>query len=170
VRCFIARKPGSSSVLIIYDLFNSHTLFVYKSVVICWLASFKNCLIKRHINHVISNVVKWFQLTRAHPRQEKFILHITTFEMTWLMCRLIKQFSNDVSQQITTLLYMKRACELNKSHIISTDEDPGLRIESFAVMHKQNYYMFYRHANIQWTHFLILNVTQHAYFQLRHRW
>ena len=24
--------------------------------------------------------------------------------------------------------------ELNKSHIISTDEDPGLRIESFAVI------------------------------------
>ena len=53
--------------------------------------------------------------------------------MTWLMCRLIK-FSNDASQQITTLLYIKRACELNKSHIISTDEDPGLRIESFAVI------------------------------------
>jgi hypothetical protein len=34
----------------------------------------------------------------------------------------------------TTLLYIKRACELNKSHIISTDEDPGLRIESFAVI------------------------------------
>ena len=49
------------------------------------------------------------------------------------MCRLIK-FSNDASQQITTLLYIKRACELNKSHIISTDEDPGLRIESFAVI------------------------------------
>jgi hypothetical protein len=45
------------------------------------------------------------------------------------MCRLIK-FLNDASrQQITTLLYIKRACELNKSHIISTDEDPGLRIE-----------------------------------------
>jgi hypothetical protein len=43
-------------------------------------------------------------------------------------------------------------------HIISTDEDPGLRIESFAVInlrawcfHKQNYYIFYRHANIQRT-------------------
>ena len=59
--------------------------------------------------------------------------HFTTFEMTWLMCRLIK-FSNDASQQITTLLYTKRACELNKSHIINTDEDPGLRIESFAVI------------------------------------
>ena len=35
---------------------------------------------------------------------------------------------------ITTLLYIKRACELDKSHIISTDEDPGLRIESFAVI------------------------------------
>ena len=35
------RKPGSSSVLIICDLFNSHALFIYKSVVICWLASFK---------------------------------------------------------------------------------------------------------------------------------
>ena len=29
---------------------------------------------------------------------------------------------------------IKRGCELNKSHIISTDEDPGLRIESFAVI------------------------------------
>jgi hypothetical protein len=28
---------------------------------------------------------------------------------------------------------IKGACDLNKSHI-STDEDPGLRIESFAVM------------------------------------
>ena len=35
------RKPGSSSVLIICDLFNSHALFIYKSVVICWLASSK---------------------------------------------------------------------------------------------------------------------------------
>jgi hypothetical protein len=50
--------PGSSSVLIICDLFNSHALFIYKSVVIT----------------------------------------------------------------------------LNKSDIISTDEDPGLRIESFAVI------------------------------------
>jgi hypothetical protein len=48
--------------------------------------------------------------------------HFTTFEMKWLMCRLIK-CSNDASQQITTLLYIKRACELNKSHIISTDTD-----------------------------------------------
>jgi hypothetical protein len=32
------------------------------------------------------------------------------------------------------MLKKKRACELNKSHIISTDEDPGLRIESFAVI------------------------------------
>jgi hypothetical protein len=31
-------------------------------------------------------------------------------------------------------MILKRACELNKSHIISTDEDPGLRIESFAVI------------------------------------
>jgi hypothetical protein len=59
--------------------------------------------------------------------------HFTTFEMTWLMCRLIK-FSNDTSQQITTLLYIKRTCELNKSHVISTDEDPGLWIESFPVI------------------------------------
>ena len=35
------RKPGSSSMLIICDLFNSHALFIYKSVVICWLASFE---------------------------------------------------------------------------------------------------------------------------------
>jgi hypothetical protein len=31
-------------------------------------------------------------------------------------------------------LFNFRACELNKYHIISTDEDPGLRIESFAVI------------------------------------
>ena len=31
-------------------------------------------------------------------------------------------------------MYIKRAYELNKSHIISTDEDPGLRIESIAVI------------------------------------
>ena len=73
--------------------------------------------------------------------------------MTWLMCRLI---SNDASQQITTLLYIKRACELNKSHIISTDEDPGLRIESFAVINLRGVstnktIIFYRHANIQRT-------------------
>ena len=44
-------------------------------------------------------------------------------------------FPQHASQQITTLLYIKRACaDLNKSHIISTDEDPGLRIESFAVI------------------------------------
>jgi hypothetical protein len=35
------RKPVSLSVLIICDLFNSHTLFIYNSVVICWLASFE---------------------------------------------------------------------------------------------------------------------------------
>jgi hypothetical protein len=33
-----------------------------------------------------------------------------------------------------SLLCDKRACELNKSHIISIDEDPGLRIESFSVI------------------------------------
>ena len=38
------------------------------------------------------------------------------------------------SYSVTTLLYIKRAFGLNKSHIISTDEDPGLRIESFAVI------------------------------------
>ena len=35
---------------------------------------------------------------------------------------------------VYTLVY-KRVCELNKSHIISTDEDPGLRpIKSLAVI------------------------------------
>ena len=29
------------AVLIICDLFNSHALFIYQSVVICWLASFE---------------------------------------------------------------------------------------------------------------------------------
>jgi hypothetical protein len=43
----------------------------------------------------------------------------------------------------------KRACELNKSCIISIDEDPGLRIESFAVINlrgvstNKKYYTFY---------------------------
>jgi hypothetical protein len=42
-------------------------------------------------------------------------------------------------------------------HISSTDEDPGLRIESFAVINlcgvstNKKYYMFYRHANLQRT-------------------
>jgi hypothetical protein len=46
--------------------------------------------------------------------------------------------------------------------IISTDEDAGLRIESFAainlrgVFHKQNYFMFYRHANVQRTYYMYL--------------
>jgi hypothetical protein len=52
--------------------------------------------------------------------------------MMWLMCRLIK--FQMTRANITTLLYIKTARELNKSHIISTDEDPGLRIESFAVI------------------------------------
>jgi hypothetical protein len=44
------------------------------------------------------------------------------------------------------------------SHIIGTDEDPGLRIESFAVINlrgvsaNKKYYMFYRHANPQRTY------------------
>jgi hypothetical protein len=44
-------------------------------------------------------------------------------------------------------------------HIISTDKDPGLRIESFAITNlrgvstNKNYYMFYRHANIQRTYY-----------------
>ena len=33
--------------------------------------------------------------------------------MTWLMCRLIK-ILNDASQQITTLFYIKRACEFKQ--------------------------------------------------------
>jgi hypothetical protein len=125
------RKTGSSSVLIICDLFNSHALFIYKSVVICWLASFENCLIKRQINHVISNVVMCKINFSCRGCARVNWNHFTTFEMTWFMCRLIKKILNDASQQITTLLW---ACELNKSHIISTDEDPGLRIESFAVI------------------------------------
>jgi hypothetical protein len=46
--------------------------------------------------------------------------------------------------------------------MISTEEDSGLRTESFAVLnlrlrcfHKQNYYMFYRHANIQRTYYQV---------------
>ena len=35
---------------------------------------------------------------------------------------------------MTTLLFIKRACELNKSHINSTDEYLCLRIDSFAVI------------------------------------
>jgi hypothetical protein len=44
-------------------------------------------------------------------------------------------------------------------HIISTDEDPGLRIESFAVINLRGVstnktIIFYRHANIQRTYYI----------------
>ena len=54
--------------------------------------------------------------------------------MTWLMYRLIIKFQMTRANRSRHFLYVKRACELNKSHIISTDEDPSLRIESFAVI------------------------------------
>jgi hypothetical protein len=42
---------------------------------------------------------------------------------------------SDASQQITTLLYIKKGAWIEQvTDIISTDEDPGLRIESFAVI------------------------------------
>ena len=42
---------------------------------------------------------------------------------------------------------MKRASGLNKSHIISTDEDPDRKLCSNKFtwcFHKQDYYLFYR--------------------------
>jgi hypothetical protein len=60
----------------------------------------------------------WLGRTSMHVDN----IYIVIDDIPWLMYRLIK-FQMD-----------KRACELNKSHIISTDEDPGLRIESFAVI------------------------------------
>jgi hypothetical protein len=56
-----------------------------------------------------------------------------------------------------------RACELNKSHIISTDEDPGLRIENFAVINVVFPQTKLLHANIQRTyiHIILLNSGQH---------
>jgi hypothetical protein len=66
---------------------------------------------------------------------------------------------NDASQQITTLLYIKRERELNKPRINSTDENPGLRIElAFSnkftgCFHKQNYYFIamqtYKELNLK---------------------
>ena len=55
------------------------------------------------------------------------------------------------------------------AHIISTDEDPGLRIESFAVINLRGVstnktIIFYRHANIQRTYFpFVLCFITHAY-------
>jgi hypothetical protein len=62
------RKPRSSSVLIICDLFNSHALFIYKSVVICWLASFENLI---NIFHIFAGkpqngITKILALNRIH--------------------------------------------------------------------------------------------------------
>ena len=42
---------------------------------------------------------------------------------------------SDASQQITTLFNIKKGAWIEQvTDIISTDEDPGLRIESFAVI------------------------------------
>jgi hypothetical protein len=82
-----------------------------------------------------------------------------------LMCRLIK-FSNDASQQITTLLYIKRACEFKqvtyyKHWWRSGFTDRKLCSNKFTwCFHKQNYYIFYRHANIQRT---LLNICLEIY-------
>ena len=49
-------------------------------------------------------------------------------------------------------------------HIISTDEDPGLPIESFRVIHlrdvstNKKYYMFYRHAILQKTNYTFTDI------------
>jgi hypothetical protein len=59
-------------------------------------------------------------------------------------------------------------------HIISTDEDPGLRIESFAVINLRGVstnktIIFYRHANIQRTYFFRIDI-QLAYINTRGNW
>jgi hypothetical protein len=56
-------------------------------------------------------------------------------------------------------------------HIISTDEDPGLRIESFAVLNLRGVStnkttIFYRHANIQRTYIKYLYTTLKKSFNL----
>jgi hypothetical protein len=59
---------------------------------------------------------------------------------------------------VNLLLQSFRSVSPDLHHIISTDEDPGLRIESFAVINlrgvstNKKYYMFYCHANIQRTY------------------
>ncbi len=58
---------------------------------------------------------------------------------------------------IATLVVYKGLCEINKSDVICTDEDPGLRIKSFAIIKIRgvltNYnYIVYRHANLQRTY------------------
>ena len=58
------------------------------------------------------------------------------------ICKDCQRLSDDISDILykwrestdhDTLAH-KRACELNKSHIISTHEDTGLRFESFAAI------------------------------------
>jgi hypothetical protein len=50
-----------------------------------------------------------------------------------------------------------KACKLNKTHIIGTDKDPGLRIESFAIINlrgvstNKKYFLFYHHEILQRT-------------------
>ena len=61
--------------------------------------------------HIFQSCPVWIYLRVTSHKS--CIYSVTTFEMTWLMCRLIK-FSNDASQQITTLLYIKRACEFKQ--------------------------------------------------------
>jgi hypothetical protein len=55
-------------------------------------------------------------------------------------------------------------------HIISTDEDPGLRIESFACsnkftwcFHKQNYYIFYIISSIYYLLYNIFYIISYLY-------
>ena len=59
------RKPGSSSVLIICYLFNSHVLFIYKSVVICRVAVAKHTWTYDHR-------IKWDEATILAIDSHKF--------------------------------------------------------------------------------------------------
>ena len=63
---------------------------------------------------------------------------------------------------ITAKLSIRKPADLHIKTIMTistdlTDEDPGLQIESFAVINlrgvstNKKYYMFYRHANLQRT-------------------
>jgi hypothetical protein len=61
-----------------------------------------------------------------------------------------------ISNYIAMVFYQPRGqCERLSRRLVSIDEDPGLRIESFAVMNLRDvstnkmYYIFYRHANLQ---------------------
>jgi hypothetical protein len=80
-------------------------------------------------------VWKWYFHTISN--EDSCYFHTKDFENKFPVClkntrRTCTFRAKTLRRQVT--IRKKGACELNKSHIISTDEDPGLRIDSFAVI------------------------------------